>query len=157
MWQGLFKCLSMPHSFCEAQQMLGKQAFTILYAFEMSSFPLKFQTPTPSSMVQEDTYISLSPTVFGISGLSVDPCTNVIKLHFLSLVCLMSVWFLDELGEPWRVEENSSAPTGAKQECLLQNDCQRDTAGEWEAPTDSERGMKTQTGPSFEWDEDINP
>lgn len=37
-----------------------------------------------------------------------------IKFDFLLLICLTSIWFLDQREEPWRVEENASSLTSAK-------------------------------------------
>lgn len=62
MRQGLLKFLPLFHygDIWVDQHTVVYQAFSLLYSYELPSLPLESQTPTLTSLVQDDIYTSLS-------------------------------------------------------------------------------------------------
>lgn len=75
---------------CMQEKHLSTRAL-FLSPCEVPSFPLKSQTPTLFSLIQDDVYTSFCLAVFRISMYLWVPCTHIIKFYFLLLVCLISL------------------------------------------------------------------
>lgn len=112
---------SVPHWFYVAHEVLF---LSEIYSFHILvtcfSFPFKSQTPTPFRLSSEWHMYLILPDYLWNPRLWLS-CTYIIKLWaFLLLIHLMSIWFLDQLEEPGRVEEISSFPAGA---CRMPDVC----------------------------------
>lgn len=101
--------ISLPniYSFLHATRK-STLSYGVSYSCEVPPFSLEVSGPI-LFLVQDDTYTSFSPTIFRTHVYGLPVCTSLNFGFLLLVICFMSVWFLDQLEEPWGVEEISSS------------------------------------------------